>query len=279
MDSTLHWHRIGNGDCWLGIEQYGSAERAVCIVHGFRAWHRWGFFPLVAQYFAERCSAAYVLSLPSSGYGPDGFSPERFSEATISADVHALERALDLIGKQARWVAGLGHSRGSLLLLLMHRRLDCLALWAPPRTFGRWGEHQLKLWREHGALPVGTHPESNVPLYLSRRYLDDLEEHQYNDQIRHALSECTVPNLIIAAEHDIVAPIAGAEELAMQFAKASWQLRVIPAAGHTFGTEHPTTTISPALERALAETDAWFTQCCQQNSNFASAAPPENSSR
>jgi pimeloyl-ACP methyl ester carboxylesterase len=279
MADTLQWHSIDSTGALLGIKRYGSGACAVCIVHGFRSWYRWGFIPLVAQFFASRQFAAYVVSLPSSGYGPDGFSAERFAQATISTDRIALRTALDMIATRADCIAGLGHSRGGLLLLLEHKQLNCLALWTPPRNFGRWGPHQRHIWKSQGSLPVGTHPESNLPLVLSRTYLDDLERNHFTDQLEQALAECRIPTLVIAAEQDMVAPVADARALYQQLGCTERKLHVIRATGHTLGIQHPAQGPTTALSEALEQTYAWVDVRCRPNSIFAAATSPSQSSQ
>ncbi|GIV54747.1 MAG: hypothetical protein KatS3mg039_1265 [Candidatus Kapaibacterium sp.] len=278
MKPHLEWHPIGDEPAFVGIERYGDGARAVCIVHGFLAWHRWGFYPWLAQWFVEQGYAASVLALPSSGYGPDGFSLERFARATISTDLQALRYATGVIKTQSRCIAGLGHSRGGLLLMLAHTKFDCLALWAPPRTLGRWGAHQQQLWRDHGSLPCGTHPESGQSLYLNHRYLDDLEQHRYNEQLDRALEHCTVPTLIVAAEQDMVAPVSGAEQLLARLQHTRSQLYVVSATGHTFGIQHPQTQPTSALHDAMIQTQVWFDGCCPLDSNFAAAGSSSSDS-
>ncbi|KXB97719.1 MAG: hypothetical protein AA908_04735 [Chlorobi bacterium NICIL-2] len=262
MQPHVDWHRLGD-DRWLGIEHYPArGRRALCIVHGFRAWHRWGFLPLVAQWFAERGTAAYVLALPSSGYGPDGFSAGRFEQATITGDRAALRLAVEAVRADSTCVAGLGHSRGGLLLLLEHAAFDCIALWAPPAQFGRWSERQRTQWCRDGVLPVGAHPELGIPLHLGVTYLEDLERHRYNDALEDALATCRTPVAIITGAEDLVAPPADAKQLASKLQQCDRQEHIICATGHTFGIEHPASRRSPALEEALERTSTFFDAVC-----------------
>lgn len=262
MQSHVDWYPLGD-DRWFGLERYPAhSTRALCIVHGFRSWHRWGFLPLVAEWFAERGTAAIVVALPSSGYGPDGFSPARFEQATITSDRVALRMAVEMLRSDFPCVLGLGHSRGGLLLLLEHAALDCLALWAPPAQFGRWSERQRTQWRRDGKISVGVHPELGIPLRLGVGYLEDLERHHYNDALDAALASCRTPIAIVVGTEDLVAPPTDAQQLASKLQQCEYRLHILPATGHTFSIEHPTLHHSLALERALVRTGEFFDTVC-----------------
>jgi len=263
MHPNIEWYSLDT-DRWFGIECYAACgDHALCIVHGFRSWHRWGFIPLVARWFAERGIATYVLALPSSGYGPDGFAPTRFEHATITDDRAALGRAIELIGDQHTHLAGLGHSRGCLLLVLEHAAFERFVLWSPPAGFGRWSPRLRSQWRRDGTLPMGTHPELGTPLQLGITYLDDLEQHHYNDELDCALQSCRAPTCIIVGAQDVVTPPSEVERIVRRLPPLSTQYHIIPATGHTFGVVHPATQITPALAEALVRTssfvDAWRT--------------------
>lgn len=272
MDTSIAWHQIGTNDQWLGIEHYPSKQPtrcAACLVHGFRAWHRWGFFPRAGVYFAEHGIDAYAIALPSSGYGPSGFSAERFALGTITADRQALTIALDYIRSQAAYLLGVGHSRGGLLLLLEHAALDCLALWMPPRRFGRWSKRQCNQWRQNGFLPAGTHPDTGEPIVLSITYLIDIEQHEYNAQLERAAHHCRTPTIVLAAELDLVASPAEAAELVAMLGTQQRAFDVLPKTGHTLDTTHPAACPSAALMTALERTLAFYRSHYTQCGNFA----------
>jgi pimeloyl-ACP methyl ester carboxylesterase len=277
VETILDWYSVGRS--WLGVEHYPTRDAGSCaalVVHGFRAWHRWGFFPIVARSLVERGIAAFVVALPSSGYGPDGFSGERFARATVSDDLAALAKAAEIVRCRCTCLAGLGHSRGALLLALVCTELDCLAMWSPPRRFGRWSERQLIVWRSLGAAPAGTHPETGQPLAIGIEYLDDLERNDYNARLDAALAGCRTPTCIVAGEHDIVAPPSHAAELHALLGTTDRHLHIVSGTGHTFGVEHGTPAVSPALAEAIETTASFFHRCCRPSGNFAT---PSNEPR
>lgn len=262
----VRWHSLSGARSawWVGIEPYRSQEAtaAVCIVHGFRAWHRWGFFPYVAESLVQCGFHAYCIALPSSGYGPDGFSAERFAQATVSLDCAALRWALEWMHSRHQVVYGLGHSRGSLLLLLQWRQFRGLVLWMPPSRFGHWSQRQLEQWRRQETLPAGTHPETGQQLVLSISVLEDLQTQYYNEQLASALAACDIPVCIVAGEQDVVTPSSHAQHLAAQMRRC--RLCLLKEAGHTFGIEHPMKQPSPALHEALRVSCAFFQHIHQQ---------------
>lgn len=272
MNTSIVWHRVGTDDQWFGIEHYASddlAHCAVCLVHGFRSWHQWGFIPFAARYFAQHGIDAYVVALPSSGYTPAGFSVEQFTQGNISVDRRALAITLAHIRSRSPCLLGVGHSRGGLLLLLEHAALDCLALWMPPRRFGRWSERQRTQWRQQGFLPAGTHPDTGESLMLSTTYLVDLEQHDYNAHVEHAARQCRIPTIVLAAELDLVAPPGEAAELFVMLGTQHQAFEVLPKAGHTLDTAHSAGGPSAALVTALERTMAFFRAYCTSCANFA----------
>ncbi|MCS7000667.1 MAG: hypothetical protein RMK00_08425 [Bacteroidota bacterium] len=275
METTLEWIACGNNQ-WLGIEYYpveNPSAPAVCIIHGFRAWHRWGFFPHLAATFQSHGIAAYVLALPSSGYGPPGsFSAAQFARATISQDRVALALAISRLRQQTSCLAALGHSRGGLVALLEHRLFDCMILWTPPRRFGRWTEHQRHRWRSAGVLPAGTHPETGEALVLGIEYLQDLESQPHNADLEQALKTMRIPTCVIAAECDMVAPASEAAALYNALTTPLRLWHVVPHTGHTFGVQHPFHQSTPALEEAIHITLDFFRSCCPCSGNFATSA-------
>ncbi|MCX7930190.1 MAG: alpha/beta hydrolase [Chlorobi bacterium] len=273
MDTILHWYPIGTA--WLGIEHYPASNQSnstAILVHGFRAWHRWGFFPYIARTLSSFNIATSVIALPSSGYGPAGFQYELFATGTISTDLEALRYALDNVRRDSEHVIGIGHSRGALLLALCHWQLDCLTMWSPPRYFGRWSDRQRAEWRLRGMFNAGSHLETGKPLLLNISYLDDLEQNDYNAQLDRALVESNTPTCVIVGQQDMVAPPRQAEELFAVLQMSNRCLRIIPGAGHTFGISHGSPMPTPPLMQALNATLEFLRTCCPQSGNFASNA-------
>jgi pimeloyl-ACP methyl ester carboxylesterase len=93
-------------------------------------------------------------------------------------------------------------------------------------------------------------------------YLEDLERHRYNDALEDALATCRTPVAIITGTEDLVAPQADAKQLASKLQHCDHREHIIPATGHTFGTEHPAAHRSLALEEALERTSAFFNAVC-----------------
>jgi pimeloyl-ACP methyl ester carboxylesterase len=237
---------------------------AVVVVHGFKGFKDWGFFPYVSERLAGAGHAAVSFNFSGSGVdGGDGitdlgaFAANTFTrELEELALVMDLTRGGDLLPRKPRTVGLFAHSRGGGDAILHAAGDPCvsaLVTWGAVSTFRRWSQATRLEWRERGRVFVldgqtGRH----LPLDVS--LLDDFERHEGRlDILRHAAS-VTARWLVVHGAEDLTVPVDEARALAR--AAPGARLLLIEEAGHTLGASHPLErrTPPPELEQAVGAT-------------------------
>jgi pimeloyl-ACP methyl ester carboxylesterase len=240
----------------------------VVLIHGFKGFKDWGFFPP----FAERLARAgfIVVSYNSSGSGVDNegsFSlPERFGHNTFSADLSDLRSVLAAIhdaafGLPSPTSIGLvGHSRGGGMAVLgasEDSRIKALVTWAAIASPDRWSAEMRRRWREAGFLEVRNQRTGEV-LQLYPDVLDDIERNGKRFDIAAAADRLTIPWLVLHGANDETVPFREAEVLAASAARP--ELVRIERTGHTFGAVHPFAGMTDPLTRLFDSTVAFLSR-------------------
>ncbi len=249
-----------------------GARRALVIVcHGFLGYKRWGFFP----HLSERIAAAgfHVLTMSFSLCGVDE-TTGRFSDAdafarnTVSAEIEDVRRVARFVrrgGLEPAAPAGgswglFGHSRGGAVALLAAPGIPearSLVTWATLGRLDRYTARRKTAWRRDGAL-VFDDPRSDGPLRLDWAYYEDIDRHRDAFDLPAAAGRLDVPHLMVHGERDAAVTVAETRALLAPPRSAPARLEILPGAGHAFGARHPMRRPSPALERAIALSEAWF---------------------
>lgn len=251
----------------------GPARPPVLIVHGFKGFKDWGFFPLLAERLAAAGWPACRFNLSGSGLGED---PERFSErerfehntyrreqADIAVMLAALAAgALPGLAGPAPRLGLLGHSRGgggAILAAAQEPRVAALVTWAAISTVERYDAATRAAWRASGALRVENARTGDV-FALCTDLLDDIERNRAALDILTAAGRLRIPCLVVHGEADESVPLAEGLAIAAALGPRGRLLRVA-GAGHTFGAVHPPAPGVPAaLETVLAATLDHFRQ-------------------
>ena len=241
----------------------GGGERPwVLVLHGFKGFMDWGFFPEVARRLVARNLAVVRFNFSGSGVGED---LERFTEHdaffhnTPSREVEDLDRVRAWLGRGAvPWVdpsraALLGHSLGGAVALIhAARRSDYRAVvgWASVAHFRRFPPEVEELWRRQGFVEIPNQRTQEVHR-LGIDWLEDVERNLRALDVLGACRRLATPALFVHGSEDEAVPLAEGEALSTAFAPGLARLEVIPGASHTFGAVHPFAGTPPALERAL----------------------------
>ncbi|MDX1495303.1 MAG: alpha/beta fold hydrolase, partial [Longimicrobiales bacterium] len=139
-----------NGDVRLpdGVEPEG----ALVVIHGFKGFKDWGFFPYVCRELAEAGHAVVSFNFSHNGIGDDPLEfteLERFARNTLSRELDEVGRVLEAVrggelpGIEDPGPVGLlGHSRGGGQAVLAAAEHDVKALvtWAAVADFDRWSD-------------------------------------------------------------------------------------------------------------------------------------------
>lgn len=242
-------------------------ETAVVVVHGFKGFKDWGFFPYLCERLAAAGHLVASFNFSRNGVGPgrlDFSDLEAFGRNTLSREMEDLHWVLDQMAAGAFGGARpartnlLGHSRGggSCIVAASERDdLAALATWAAVSTFRRWTAEQDADWDRAGVTHVqNARTGQPMPLYASLR--DDFKRNARRMDVLAAASRLRLPWLVVHGAGDVTVPVGEARALAAANAQA--ELEVLPGSGHAFEAEHPMGPPPPALETAVALTSRRF---------------------
>ena len=239
------------GEIFVDVRAGGrnSPRPAVVLVHGFKGFKDWGFWPPFAERLARAGFTAVSFNMSGSGVDAGGQPSlgDRFSHNTFSADLVDLDAVVTALVTGALDVAApstlglVGHSRGggmSILHAARDARVKALVTWAAVASTNRWGAETRKRWREAGFLNV-TNTRTGQVLPMLTDLLDDVEQYGDTLDVLRAAAAVTVPWLILHGRQDETVSFDDAEALARASARPTTTLRAMDHTGHTFGAAHP----------------------------------------
>lgn len=249
------------GDVW--IPDGPPPRSAVVVVHGFKGFRRWGFFPHLCQQLAGAGHAVVIFDFSRNGVGDDG---ERFTELgrfaanTLSMEQDELRLMLgevldgDLLPRPPRALGLVGHSRGggqAILAAAAEARVGALVTWAAVSHFDRWAEETRRQWREDGRLWI-LNQRTGQQMPLDVTLLDDYEANAARLDVSGAAARVASPWLIVHGDDDATVPFAEAEALAR--AQPAARVFSVADAGHTLQAVHPLAGTPDELRRAVGAT-------------------------
>lgn len=246
-----------------GASRGDAPESAVIVVHGFKGFKDWGFFPHVCRRIASDGHAVVSFNFSRSGVGPDleNFTDlESFGRNTYSHEMEDLHWVVGevaeggLLPAPARRIACLGHSRGGGVAVVAARedpRIDALVTWSSVATLDRWNEETRQEWRRTGRIHV-LNGRTGQQMPLDVTLLDDFEANRERFDVARAARALEAPWLVVHGTDDAAVSSQDARILAEAGPRA--ELLLIEGAGHTFEVGHPFQGSSPELDRALEGT-------------------------
>ena len=216
----------------------------VIVVHGFKGFKDWGFFPWLGQRLVQHHLAVCRFNMSRSGIGDD---PETFGRLdlfehdTYSTQLDDLSRVTAHAQKRFPKLPTflLGHSRGGGIAMLGARavpRLRGVIVWSPISRVDRWDEAAKEKWRADGFRDEVNQRTKQV-MRMSTRVLDDYESNRERLDIGAAAASLPAPLLVIHGARDESVPVGEGEAIAAAAPDAS--MVVIGKAGHTFNAIHP----------------------------------------
>jgi pimeloyl-ACP methyl ester carboxylesterase len=242
------------------------------LLHGFKGFMDWGFFPAMAGRIASLGVAAVRFNVSGSGIGEDleTFSDlEAFARNTLSREMEDIEivrawirsgGAAELDPERAVLV---GHSRGAGLALIHAAESGAsrgVVTWAAVATFDRFDEPTKDLWRRSGFLPI-QNARTGQEMRLDSTALEDLERETDRFDVPAACRRLRAPVLLVHGTDDETVPVRESELLLESLDRSCAKLLRIQGAGHTFGVRHPMTATTEAWETVSGATLERILEC------------------
>lgn len=240
---------------------------AVVVLHGFKGFKDFAFFPYVAEGLAAAGLAAVSFNFSGNGIGND---PERFSEFdkfaknSVSVMLEDFARVVAAIragriaqGADPARLGFFGHSLGGGLAILAAAEdaaVKAAAVWGAVSRFDRWSTEEMALWKERKYHEVVNQRTGQV-FRMGPSWLADLEPNARGRlDVLAAAGRLDCPLLLVHGSADETVSVAEGQAIAEAARAPEVTLRVIEGAGHTFGAVHPFPGTNPALEEARSET-------------------------
>ncbi|HEX7151851.1 MAG TPA: alpha/beta fold hydrolase [Thermoanaerobaculia bacterium] len=239
-----------------------SPRALVILVHGWKGFKDWGFFPWLSE---RLCRAGYAVcrfNMSRSGIGENPESFERldlFEGDTYSTQVRDLLRVTRHAQQRFPTLSTflLGHSRGGGVALLAADQvphLEGVITWSAISNADRWDEETKRRWRADGHMDVENARTKQI-MRMGPAILDDYEANAERLDILAAASRLRVPLLVLHGERDESVPVNEAQRIAAQAHDVS--LAIVKNASHTYNAIHPLVHVPFQLSLA-AELSAHF---------------------
>lgn len=240
-----------------GYRERGEPLPHVIVLHGFKGFMHWGFFPELSRRIGGAGMVAVSFNASGSGVGADleSFTElEAFARDTHSRQLEDLDRVrehvLDVLPAVRRDRLGaLGHSRGGGMVLLhaaRHGDYRALVTWASIAEVPRHDEATRAEWRARGYTEV-VNARTGQVLRIATDVLDDVERNAERLDVLAACRRIQAPTLVVHGTADEAVDPAAAERIVA--ALPNGRLLRVEGAGHTFGARHPPGPVPADLER------------------------------
>jgi len=261
--------KTNNGD-FLNISAFGlesiSSSTCLILVHGFKGFKDWGFFPYTAEYFADKGYFVLSFNFSHNGIGESKLEfteLNKFAENTISLEVSELVQIIkaykngffndNVFGK----ICLIGHSRGGAVSLLssLIESVDAYIVWASVDKLDRYTNRQKIEWKKQGFVEV-LNSRTNQMMRMNVSLLEDIETNKSGSlSIEKAVKELNKPLLIVHGEQDLTVPVAEGEQIFNWSNKSKAEFETIPAAGHTFDIVHPFKGSNQKFDLVISKTE------------------------
>ena len=166
------------------IDAPSDPRALVILIHGWKGFKDWGFFPWLAETLCDQRFAVCRFNMSRSGIGENPESFERldlFADDTYSIQLADLRTVVDYAQKSFDLPTFLvGHSRGGGIALLGARdvpKLSGVVTWSSISRVDSWDEATVKTWRRDGYLDV-INARTKQNMRMSTAILDDYEAHR-----------------------------------------------------------------------------------------------------
>lgn len=271
---TFHITNDSNENINIDLRHREDAREApaIIIIHGFKGFKNWGFFPDLSERLAM---AGYVTITPNfsrNGIGYDFNTFENldlFANNTHSHELNDLQVVINTIKEEKIGrrtidldrLALLGHSRGGGTAIIKAAELGdeikCLVTWSSVNTFFRFTEEQIRQWDKSGFIEIENSRTKQL-MRINKSFWDDLNKNKKRFDIVKSVEKLENPTLFIHGAEDETIPPSSSHELYDACSSYVKRVEVIDDASHTYGITHPMKKETDAYQTACIVTENWF---------------------
>jgi dienelactone hydrolase len=257
-----------------GTATGGGKVPVVVILHGFKGFRNWGFFPWLAERVAGLGFASVLFDFSHNGTDASGEAYPRkdlFRSSSWRTHQEDLEAVLAAVrggtlpggeGLDPSRLALLGHSLGGGLAVLRaasDRGIRCVAALAPVARADRFSEGEKATWRAKGELPIlNTRTGEVLPLGIG--FLEDAEARRAELDVAAAAVRLACPLLVVHGAGDTSVPPEEGRSIVESAIAAGRPARfaLLPRTQHTFDAVHPFAGETDALRQAWKEVSSFL---------------------
>lgn len=223
----------------------GATRPVVVLVHGFKGFMDWGFFPHLSRRLAAAGFVVVSLNTSGSGVGDDPLvmdDDEGFFNDSYSRQLEDMARvrefARGLPGVDPAREVLMGHSRGGGMAVISasEHAPAALVTWAAISDADRFDDGMKARWRADGFLEVPNARTGQVHR-MGLAGLEDFERNSERFDIGAAAGRLEAPLLAVHGLEDATVNY-GAAVMLSERAKRGEAL-LIEGADHGFGATHP----------------------------------------
>jgi uncharacterized protein len=244
----------------------------IIIMHGFKGFKDWGFFPNLASRMTASGYATVCFNFTRNGIGSDlkNFTElDKFAENTYSHELADLETVLEAIKSgqignniiDPEKLGIMGHSRGGAIAVLGVRDhqndFQAMVTWSTISNLYRYSDDQIKHWESKGFIEI-ENSRTNQMMRLNKVFWDDLNKNKKRFDLIKAVKDIEIPSLFVHGVEDTSVSPSESEELHDNCNAYSKRLELIEGANHTFGIKHPFESDTTEYETACTLTEHWF---------------------
>ena len=223
----------------------GATRPFVVLVHGFKGFIDWGFFPHLSRRWAAAGFVVVSMNTSGSGVGEDPMAmddEDAFFNDSYSRQLEDMARvrtfARSLPGVDPEREVLFGHSRGGGMAVISaaEEAPAALVTWAAIGDADRFDEAMKARWREDGYLPVPNARTGQVHR-MGLAGLEDFEQNVDRFNIAAAASRLQAPLLAIHGLEDGTVAYDAAVMLSERAQRG--EALLIEGADHGLGASHP----------------------------------------
>lgn len=256
----------------LRFEEGTKHAPLILILHGFKGFKDWGFFPDLARTLTYSGYVTLTMNFSRNGIGADHnkFTElERFASNTYAHELSDVSTVLQAIRDQQigrnvvnpERVGIIGHSRGGAVALLStldhQEQIGALVTWSSIAYLNRYSEEQIDQWNKQGYIEIENSRTHQI-MRINKTFWEDIVKNKDRYDLLGRIGELSVPALFIHGDADESVPCSESEQLFERCGSSTRRLELIEDAGHTFGIRHPFEVRTRAYEMVLDLTEHWF---------------------